>query len=133
MADENGISQAVLVNEVLHVKGELGVVMLWMMEGVSMVTEILLMVRVKGAQRLVKQRMSKVDDIPQRRLTSPDQRPAPYRLSAVALGGTGYGKGKNRLAHASVVFPAAKKAMHEDDGRPAGMVSAASRLVQRIS
>lgn len=131
MADENGISQAVLVNEVLHVKGELGVVMLWMMEGVSMVTEILLMVRVKGAQRLVKQRMSKVDDIPQRRLTSPDQRPD--RLSAVALGGTGYGKGKNRLAHASVVFPAAKKAMHEDDGRPAGMVSAASRLVQRIS
>lgn len=59
MADENGISQAVLVNEVLHVKGELGVVMLWMMEGVSMVTKILLTVRVKGAQRLVKKRMSR--------------------------------------------------------------------------
>lgn len=32
MADENGIPQAVLVNEVLHVKGKLGVVMFWMME-----------------------------------------------------------------------------------------------------
>lgn len=49
MADEDGIAQAVLVNEVLYVKGELSVVMFWMMRGVSVVTKVLSMVSKGGS------------------------------------------------------------------------------------